>query len=141
MIDAIIIAYICFKRNKIFILLRSRPSHKRHALRTANYPQAAEALPRRGNKIALLFRLAPQNHPPSTTSYTIRSLLSSHLSPGLAPTAAAFGRQALVSHGIDKRDFHAAVVQRPPHAVDIAILFQQLHRVNLAHGMRRSVRG
>ena len=53
----------------------------------------------------------------------------------------AFGGKLLVSHGINQRNLNPAVVQRPAHTLDIAVLLQQFHSVNLAGTVRGCVRG
>jgi hypothetical protein len=134
-LNAFIIAHIDFERNKIFILLRSllpkklRPAPRRPRTHTG----------RSAHKIMVLWRLACGRTTLSTTSYIMRALLSSAFSSGFGPAASAFGRQLLVCQGVNQRHFQAAVVEGAPYAVDVSVLLQQFHGVNLSRTVWRCV--
>ena len=61
---------------------------------------------------------------PSTPYYQRRAKMSSPLSSRRAAPSATSGPEPLVGHGINQGHFDSAMVQRPPHPVDIAVPLQ-----------------
>ena len=65
--------------------------------------------------------------------------MSTHFAPRAAPTAAILGRQLHVRQSIDHGNGLAAMVQRSPYSVDIAVLLQQINGINLAKAVGRYI--
>lgn len=70
---------------------------------------------------------------------TSRPRLSTLPTARIRPAAFEFRFQLLVSHSIDHGNNFAAVIQCPPYALDITVLFQQLNGIYLAHRVRSDV--
>lgn len=62
--------------------------------------------------------------------------MSTHLSPRRSTPPPILGLQLMVSHGVDKRNALAIVVQCPSDFLNITVLFHQFHRINLTETVR-----
>ena len=93
------------------------------------------------HKIMVVVAFGEVLPPPSTRSYHIRAQLSSPFPARLAAPPPSGSGQLLVGHCVDQRHLEPAMIQRPAHTLDVAVLPQQLHRVNLTGTVRCCVGG
>lgn len=79
--------------------------------------------------------------PFSTVHYQARFVnrMSNFFPSRRGSPAAVFVFQLLICQSIDQCHSFAAVIQGPPHAIEITIFFHKLHRKNFPRAMRRGV--
>ena len=148
----LIIAHAQFKRNKIFILLRSLLRNKslwklhseplRSPLRPALWAQLRDRAQSQQNNGFVSFayqtvysfrQIVPDKH------ITSRPVLSTHFTTGAGPSAPIFGLQLLIGHSINHGHMNIIMIQCPPHSVKIAVLLHKFTGVYLACGVRSNV--
>lgn len=128
-VSALYHRFISLQLNKIFILLSSNPismaAPAGRLLQGLNYNKTPGFVEFR---TSVRRRVPPSPFCGDGSLYTRRfRFVNSEFT---------FCRQQLVSHRVNHRDLNPAVVQGPAHSLDVAVLVQQLHRVDLAKAVR-----